>query len=54
MKKQYYVILTCGEMLVRDAHSLAELIEMLKLEGLRFKDVAVIHLRVEVYEYHWR
>ena len=54
MKKQYYVILKFGEMVVKDANSIAELIEILKMEGLRYKDVAMIWLKCEVYEFHWR
>ena len=54
MKKQYYIILKCGDTLVKDADSIAELIEMLKYEGIWFKDVALIWLRCEVYDYHWK
>lgn len=54
MKKTYYTILKCGEMLVREADSLAELVEGLKMEGVRYRDVAVIWLKVEIYDFHWR
>lgn len=53
-RKRYDVILSCGEILTKEADSLAELIEILKMDGVKYKDVALMWLRVEVYEYHWR
>ncbi|KKN34931.1 hypothetical protein LCGC14_0788720 [marine sediment metagenome] len=54
MSKEYYIILNCGDMINRGADSLAELVDMLKFEGIKYKDVALIWLKVEVYDYHWR
>ena len=54
MKKQYNVILKNGDMMIVEAESLAALIEKLKEDGLKGKDIAVMWLRCEVYDYHWR
>jgi len=54
MRKSYHVILKSGDVLIVEGESLADLVEKLKPEGIKFKDVALIWLRVEVYDYHWR
>lgn len=53
MKKQYCVVLKCGIVFVKEADSLAELIEMMKVEEVEYRDVALIWCRVEIYDYHW-
>jgi len=54
MTKQYYVILKSGDMIIVGADSLADLVEKVRVEGVKYRDVALIWLKVEIYDYHWR